>query len=255
MKFIKPFLIIFSFSSLGLTFNIKRGLERTDFKCRNAVIELQSNNDICIESNWSTDDEEEIRKFCHTIETPKCQKYYNIKLIDIPECKTSDKLQLIDYINFEYSLNDKYQSILLKCSRDEQGNFCPLSSIEKVKRINSTMTTQQQDENYDIALKDTCKSQKCVHSYLSRIESLEKGYKENPERIADVGYFSDSEMEIIKNQYRNKLTNLHNSTVVNMSIDYFKSDECAMSSNANISATYSSILFIILSLLLFIYKY
>jgi len=132
MKFLKLFLIILlCIFSLG---SITADLQFTDFKCINAIDEIENNNVMCTKLNWVTYEEEEMRKLCDLIDTSKCQKYYKTKIIDIPECKTSDKLQLLELIRLEYVMSDKYITLTQECSRDERGNFCPLSSINMDKK-------------------------------------------------------------------------------------------------------------------------
>jgi len=262
MQFIKLFLLIISVSSgLNLAIHTKREFkyDKIDFKCRKAISDNDQKNIECTDVNMGIDnDEKKMKNFCVTIETRKCQKYYNTKLNDIPECKYSDKYQLSE---LRFSLKAEYLAYKGHCSSDEQGNFCPLSSIEYSKRITETMTIEQQEENYDIALKDTCKSQKCIDNYLLTIDSSEKHYREKYEELSKLGVFSPEEIKQLKDSYETNIANIRKTPITNKTINYFKSDECVKSSNANKSTTYMSdasksmtytnILFITITLLLF----
>jgi len=280
MKFFTPFLTVIAASSvLGLTIPTKReevGIEDDyDYsylgnnpifpikkECNDAIAKLKKENEECeaeVLSNddLSSDNVDDYKKFCEAFNSEKCQKYYNIKYSEIPECKSS-KQDVISMLEEFTKTNLSYNKV--KCATDEKGNYCPLTQIEMVKRINKTMTEQEQEEIYDDILKDTCKSKKCADAYLTYFEDVEKYSKELFEKIPAIGGSNinlDSAAGIIQEVDPSAV---NGNPVLNKTLTYLRSGNCTALAKTNsadahsdavTSMTYSSALFIALALLLF----
>jgi len=221
-------------------------------ECNDALEKLKNENSEC-----EADNDEDYKKFCDAFNSDKCQKFYNTKFTEIPECKSSQQ-EIVSMLEELFKKSLTFHKI--KCATDEQGNYCPLTEIEMNKRINKTMTEEEQEAIYDEILKDTCKSQKCADAYLSLLEDVEKNSKELFEKISTTSSSNinlDSAAGIIQEADPSAVDG---NPVFNKTLTYLRSGNCTAlnkinSANAHSGAissmTYSSALFIGLALLLF----
>lgn len=259
MKFFTPFLTaLAATSALGLTIPTKRqetGVDDYSYlgtnpifpikkECSDAIEKLTNENKECT-VNPENKNEDELKSFCNTFNSEKCQKFINTKFADIPECKSSiaESLTLMDE-----ATKTKYSGYKLICAVDEQGNFCPMTDIEMAKKYNETMTKEQEEKAYDEVLKETCKSKKCADTFLTAFEDLEKTQKELQERLSKL----DSKVDLTDE--------LKTDSTISKALTYLKSDECAVEIKSSGSAdaksdaintiTYSSTLFVAIALLL-----
>jgi len=118
--------------------------------------------------------------YCKLYETEICQKLYNNNVLDIisefPECKgvTADEEEL--------KRSDKERIIFnnlgkIVCTKDEQGNFCPYSPANTQTSVNISNNKGRIEEiKFTLigALKESCKSKKCVDEFQSVLENAKK---------------------------------------------------------------------------------
>jgi len=244
MKFFTPFLtVLAATSALGLTIPTKRqetGVDDYSYlgtnpiipvqkECSDAVIKLTEENKDCVTGSPKT--EEELKSFCSNFNSDKCQKFINTVYTDLPECKSSPPQQ-VSLMNQMTKV--QYEIFKIECAVDEKGNFCPLTDIESAKKINGTMTQQQQEQVYDELLKENCKSKKCTDIFLSFYEDVEKIEKENQDSKANI------------------TNELSSDPKINKTLSFLKSEQCTAEAKSDTvsSMTYTSALFVSLALLL-----
>eukprot|EP00833_Pecoramyces_ruminatium_P000046 jgi/Orpsp1_1/1174078/evm.model.c7180000048839.1 len=160
----------------------------------------------------------EIDDICSKFNSEKCQKYYKTKMVDLPECKDSIQEAVAGIDNIK---NINYISIKTECDKDENNNYCPLSSFELKKNIKEDMTEEHQRQVLNKAKEDTCKSQKCIDSYLNLINELTKindGYLES---LSKDGKISKSELDEIKMN-----ATIDNDKEIQEISQYLKSEKC-----------------------------
>jgi len=197
----KYFGILTAYSTFALNVPTKRQ-EPTyvSLECQLSIKRFQNDN---------IKTEEELKKHCDIINNNECQEIFTT---NFTECKN-------DIYYFDKVLKIEWKLINEECATDEQGNFCPLTSIEKSKRINNTMTEQQHMDYINFAVKDTCKSQKCIDIYVSSTEDSEKLLSQIEE--TKVIIYSDKDMKKINRTFNKEALN------------YLKSAKCAPEAKSN----------------------
>ena len=157
-----------------------------------------------------------------------------------------------------------YQKTKFECGKDENGNYCPLTSITLEKNYqynkvaNETLTESQVAEIYDKAMADTCKSKKCSDDLSTFINEVNKDTKVIVQETIKSESFSEEikkEHEaVLKEEQKRLLENFDADKITN----YLKKENClseeAVKNNNTtsgaIQVTYSSALFVSLALLL-----
>jgi len=181
-------------------------------ECNDAIEKLNIEYKECqLEVDDKTADE-----ICKIVDSDKCQKYFNIKVVDIPECKDSIEDAVISIDNLRKLA---YSELKAECIKDENNKYCPLNSKETQKIITPEMSEEQQKQAYEKAKEETCKSQKCIDGYLSFFSELIDITKEYADALSKYGNISKEEVDDMKNTFKkDKRTS--------ELIDYLKSDQC-----------------------------
>jgi len=275
MKFVKSFLtILVASSTLALTIPTKKE-ESLDMECQQALTKYSLENQECKNEISSIKNEDELKKYCEKMRTDKCQKFYTTSFTTIPECKKSNQAQLV---LLDVMTKQGLKQINKGCATDEQGNFCPLTRVESYKRINNTMTEQQKKDTFEIAAKDTCKSQKCTDMYISSIEDLESFNNELIETLSKIEEYPKDQLEYMKKDFQEDMKKIKEDPTISKTLAYLKSAECAAQAKSNsaeaktdgtteegksdgksdddksgavTSKTFSSVLFVALALLMY----
>jgi len=131
--------------------------------------EYLSNYEECFNEAINTEEQ------CAKIESDDCQKFFSTSIVDAPECQKVSKGPLLVF-NELLKMQSNYSKF--NCSKDEQGQYCPLNSIGLQKNYNFDGSENKKEEIYDKAIEDTCKSQKCTDSYLTFISGAKDDHKQ-----------------------------------------------------------------------------
>ena len=217
-------------------------------ECKNAFEKIVTENKECTIGDLIGKDLDTIKGFCDAFYTEKCQNFFATKYSELPECKDSVDSSLILMENI-ISIN--YYNSQAQCAMDGNGNFCPLTDIGLSKRTTSTMKEDELAEKYNEAVKDTCKSQKCIDAYLAAHEGLEKSNKIYMEEISKLEA-KGSKLDSVQESYYKTLQLLYENETVKKAVEYLNSKECEETekSSAISSMTYPSVLLVTLVLLL-----
>jgi len=231
MKFFKSFLTVLAASStFGLVIPTKRQ-EPLDMKCQEAIVKYTNEYKDCKNKVASYRNEEELKNFCAKMNTDKCQKFYTTSLTTIPECKSSDQNQKSYIALLDVALKEGLSQIKIGCATDEQGNFCPLTKI----RFSDAMTEQKEQEVFDIAVKESCKSKKCSDIFISSIENLEKISDELIGTISNIKDYPKDKLDQLKKELDDDLKDINEDPTISKALKYLKSAECAAEANSNLA--------------------
>jgi len=163
---------------------------------------------------------------CSSFNSDKCQTIIKGGINSIPECKDLPTEVLATApIIFEMLSS----SIGLACSKDEKGEYCPLSNII----ISNDGKLDRNDEAVKHAVEETCKSKKCIDAAvdtLTRIETMEMLYslasnvKYKKEDTQTQGE-TQPQAQPQNTQTQNETTDKSFSDY-KVVLEYFKSDNC-----------------------------
>lgn len=179
----------------------------------------------CFEDKEIT--KENVDVVCNTPISEKCQKLYNDGIDVIPECQKLEGLRktVLGHIVKLSDLNIK-----VKCSKDEQGQYCPLNyfSVSEKNYIGFRIVSNN-EEQFKAALDDTCKSDICTDVYLN-------AFTEFSDLKNDVSSFFSSIGEEITSTISDKISSkdkretedqkIEDDKLLNKTSDYLKSDKC-----------------------------
>ena len=206
-------------------------------------------------------DSEKFEGRCTTFASEQCQKFENTSAYDVPECKDVNKSILF---GIDELIKVSFQATKFECGKDENGNYCPLTSITLEKNYqynkvaNDTLTEPQVAEIYDKAMADTCKFKKCSDDLFTFVNEMSKDAKVIvQEAINSESIPEKTKKEREANIKEEQIKYLENFDV-NKVNNYLKKENCLSEEavkNSNttsgaIQVTYSSALFVSLALLL-----
>jgi len=213
-----------------------------DSSCEKALDEYEE----CL-----TDDslihKENIEMICNTFNSEKCQKFFQEGVNIAPECKDLGSVtkflveRTIKLVNFDLSY---------KCTKDEKGQYCPMDVFNpdvRHHKKNSKSSSKEEDELYNEALTETCKSPKCTNALLNTLNELEAIENKFKSLFSSIGEIPSK----FKREDDEKRT--HNAE------EFLLANNCtelaaklkSVTSDASSSFKFGSALFISLGLLLF----
>jgi len=200
--------------------------------CKSAIDEYQE----CLINNISLDSVgSNVDNFCASFASEKCQNYYKVGVAGIPECQDVSK-ELI--APFQFLANMVYAVLSLGCSKDENGNYCPLAGKSIFNNNKLSM------EELNVSLNETCKSKQCydvaTNSFLN----------------------AETSQLLVAFLFQKQLNNLNIDAIENTYLEkinqFLSSENCTIQhtpvedSGATNTFIINSFLFICLSFLLFI---
>ncbi|ORX48995.1 hypothetical protein BCR36DRAFT_354169 [Piromyces finnis] len=160
---------------------------------------------------------------CKTLNSKKCQKIFNLKLTEIPECQSSNKetLEIMeDYLSIQRI------SVKFMCSRDENNNICPISIFEEDRAEN--LSEEDQIKLVNKLINDNCKSKKCTNAiteYIDEIEKIEKKLRNSMKSKMNENVMNEIQSKV-KRQFTSADVDLGMEEVVTKFKDYVKSEKC-----------------------------
>ncbi|KAG4085503.1 hypothetical protein H8356DRAFT_1740080 [Neocallimastix lanati (nom. inval.)] len=147
---------------------------------------------------------------CQAINSEKCQTILKGGINAIPECKDLPKEVLATSPLFFEMLSS---SVGLACSKDENGNYCPLSDVI----ISQDGKLSREEQEVQNAITETCKSKKCVDAAVDTLTRVEAA-----ELIADLAGVNFGKQEVsVQNQ-----TQTVEKSEYKKVLEYFRSDNC-----------------------------
>lgn len=185
----------FDLNSLGGVANCLTALDKFQ-ECKINTSDLQNNKDIV----------------CSSFNSEKCQQVLKGGINTIPECKDlPTEVLATSPLIFEMLSS----SIGLACSKDENDNYCPLSDVI----ISNNGKLDQNEETVKAAIKETCKSKKCVDAAVDTLTRIETG-----EMLVSLGG-GKFKRQVIQAQTQNESTDKSISDYKEV-LEYFKSNNC-----------------------------
>ncbi|KAG4088325.1 hypothetical protein H8356DRAFT_1725237 [Neocallimastix lanati (nom. inval.)] len=248
--FSKIFCFLFAASTLALQINTninnKNVITQITYDenadCKTSIVEYKE----CFADNKSKVNLEIIDEVCDKFLTEKCKKFYEEGISKLKGCEKISEEMLNQY-TLKYDIKGIVLSEL--CSRDENGQYCPIS-----KFLQSGSTNRRE---LDECINNTCKSKKCVDDaidYTTREMDFDKRLNDFLDKTTSSNITSSSN---IKRQYDgSKISEEEENQAI---LEFLKSDYCsahitttANSRSAAISTIqYSNVLLTFIGLLLF----
>jgi len=130
----------------------------------------------CEYTEINVESKNELDNLCNLYNSNKCKQYFELNIKNLPGCKN---LQPKLLKSLEKNRDNVHVALSLKCSKDENNNYCPLS---KFKFTNSSrrkglkiISIDINDKEFLKAIHNSCDSKKCYTTAIKTISS----YKEN----------------------------------------------------------------------------
>lgn len=199
MKYNTLLLTLLSIAST-LEYKLENKLLARDTYFADAVIQCGSDNDNCedlfinyddaleCKKNFDTyynkckyvdvkfENKDEIDYLCNKFMSSQCEDFFNISIKNLPGCKDISPVFLENYIKIK---EDTKLAFTLKCSKDDDNEYCPLSKFNfyenSQERGFKAINIDVDDIEFVKALHHSCDSDKC---FDTATEALSR-YKEN----------------------------------------------------------------------------
>ncbi|KAG4087614.1 hypothetical protein H8356DRAFT_1728794 [Neocallimastix lanati (nom. inval.)] len=156
---------------------------------------------------------------CNSFNSEKCQKVLKDGIKAIPECKDlPTEVLAASPLLFEILSS----GIGLACSKDENGNYCPLSDII----ITNDGKLNKEDQSVQMAVIETCKSKQCTDAAIDTLNRVETA-----EMLSGLSSVNFKRQEI-KAQTHPEIDEKSISEY-KLILEYFKSDNCTQAQIAN----------------------
>jgi len=221
-------------------------------------------------------------KNCEIIKSEKCQNFFKNGIKSVKGCENINEFKLkLENIYLKTTL----YSLNMECAKDENGKYCPLSSISTqiTARAKNKQNQQVSDDEfksvYTDSVMNTCSSKACINAaieFQSGNKEIKKDYEDFKNALMDLKNLTGNKanannIPVIKSanttttatktkrSFNFNNIDLNSEEGVNQLIDatadYLKSEECTnqggnLSSNAT-TLKYSVALIITLALFLF----
>jgi hypothetical protein len=173
---------------------------------------------------------------CNVFNSEKCQNFFKNGVKSVKGCENlQDLLLKIE----ELLVETNSVSLKMQCAKDESGKYCPLSNlptqfISEVKSSSNSTITEQQ---YDEAVKATCKSRTCIDAALefetgaNKIKDEIDLFKQQIEGFVNfIGAAQDMPLSIPQAKYSSDSISTNSTTdgndKLNKTLKYLKSAEC-----------------------------
>jgi len=205
-----------------------------DFSSNNSTnITLDTNSDAC--ENALDDYQEclidniefqkgDVDYICSVYNSEKCQKLYNEGAVIIPECQ---KIDGVSKTFLDNMVKISQLSLSLKCSKDENGQYCPLNELALLNdsEEDGFITFKNESTLFDNALGNTCKSKKCTMTYTDALSEMRASEDEIISLLSlldNIDIISMKEKRQIKDQDFDR----ENDKLLSQLEEYLKSSNC-----------------------------
>jgi len=140
----------------------------SSIECQNSINDLKKD---CVTEDLNMANYD---KICEQYKNPKCQDLYE-GVDNLPGCKDIGEVKNL----YQKLLSSYGASLKLFCTKDENGNICPLSKTlleeqETQTNIEGEVDKEAMNVLNDEVLKNTCKSEICINStkdYLNHVRN------------------------------------------------------------------------------------
>jgi len=166
----------------------------------------------------------DLNLFCMGFHTEKCINYINGGLPKVRGCSNDfkDDKQINKYYVYSEFMKLVYK---LHCTKDENGNYCPVSLMDsenrKYKKENRVKTIEEVEKQFYTFINNTCVLKECRETIIN----IDEDYK----------YLDELEKKLdkIKNSTHSKrafhvenLEKVSSDDLIKQAADYLKSEEC-----------------------------